>query len=105
MRKLWFLSLIAICWNCKKVENKHKEVRDSASTINYSQTKEIQNVYTTNDRYYKLMLSTDSTYKISWNNGVDEWSDDIDINLAQKLIVKWQNDNFLILKAGTGPGT
>jgi hypothetical protein len=54
--------------------------------------------------YYRLTLFTDSTCRIEWGNkqmkkaGAKEYH----FSIARRLHFDWENEDFLVLKAGTG---
>lgn len=58
------------------------------------------------DNYFKLTIATDSTCKIEWGNKKIKRETKIDYHFhtARRFRFDWENENFLVLKAGTGTG-
>jgi hypothetical protein len=56
------------------------------------------------DNYYKLILVTDSTCKIEWGNKriKKQSMRDYYFSEARRLYFDWENEDFLVLKAGRG---
>jgi hypothetical protein len=58
------------------------------------------------NNYFKLTIATDSTCKIEWGNKriKKETKAVYHFNIARRFGLDWENENFLVLKAGTGTG-
>jgi hypothetical protein len=58
------------------------------------------------DNYIKLTIATDSTCKIEWGNKKIKRGTNSDylFNIARRFRLDWENEKFLVLRAGTGTG-
>lgn len=57
--------------------------------------------------YYRLILASDSTCRIEWGNAKvnNSTKSDYHFHTARRFRINWENDDFLVLKAGTGSDT
>jgi hypothetical protein len=59
-----------------------------------------------NKSYYFIAKSSDTTVHLFWGNNTMKrmFAENLDFSAAEKLHVKWLNNEFLILQYGTGSG-
>jgi hypothetical protein len=63
-------------------------------------------IVTENGSYYILTRFSDSTVKITWGNDKTKriYDEPLDLMFAERLRVKWENNDYLILNYNTGSG-
>jgi hypothetical protein len=114
MKKILVILIILATVSCKVKQSSHDDnqagtTRDTLDLMKpYPELAERINKLesTPLDNYFKLTIATDSTCKIEWGNKVIKRKTNMDyhFSIARRFRLDWENDNLLVLRAGTGTG-
>ncbi|MFN7703748.1 MAG: hypothetical protein ACK5WV_15590 [Chryseotalea sp.] len=114
MKKILLILLTLVTVSCDKgrpSSDKHEvaSIKDTVDLMkSYPELAELidKPESTPSDNYFKLIIASDSTCRIEWGNGKfkRETNSDFHFNISRRFRLDWENENFLVLRAGTGTG-